>query len=169
MERSKGTVLIVDDDEPIGIILSFRLEKEGYTCESANRGDEALYKAFMKDFDIILLDINMPGMSGIEVLNKMLVDHPDSAVMMLTGVDDTNTAVDALKKGAYDYVLKPFNMEDLSIRVSRALERKKLTLENREHELRLDQKVREQAAQITEFSEEALKGVKDKRLIDTQD
>lgn len=151
----KGRVLIVDDEASIRDIVSFHLEKAGYTCDSAAHGDEALWKVFTMDFDTVLLDIDMPGMSGLQVLKRMLVDNPEIAVIMLTGLGDTNIAVDAMRQGAYDYVLKPFNLEDLIIRVGRALDRKKLILENREYERHLEQKVRLQASRLAEFSEEA--------------
>lgn len=153
----KGRILIADDDESIRNILSFHLGKEGYICELATRGDEALWKAFTNDLDVALLDIDMPGMSGLETLKRMLVDNPDTAVIMLTRVNDTNTAVDAMRQGAYDYVLKPFNLEDLTLRVGRALDRRKLISENREYERLLEQRVRVQASQIAELSEEAPK------------
>lgn len=155
MEKTKGKVLIVDDEESIRNLIRYKLEEEGYECQEAARGEEALWTAFMNDFDIVLLDIKMPGLSGIEVLKKMLVQHPDTSAIMITAVAETNTAVEAMRQGAYDYIVKPFDLEDLSMRVRRALERRKLILENKEYQLHLEQKVREQAVQIQEFYEKS--------------
>lgn len=155
MEETKGTILIVDDEESIRSLISYRLKIEGYECQEVARGDEALWTTFMKDFDVVLLDIKMPGLSGTDVLKKMLIDHPDTSVIMITAVADVNTAVEAMRGGAYDYIVKPFDLEDLSVRVKRALERRKLILENREYQQRLEQKVREQGVQLQEFREKA--------------
>ena len=153
----KATFLIVDDEAAIGRIIAFQLENSDYACELATSGAEALSKASMKDFEVVLLDIDMPVMSGLQVLEKIVNDHPDTAVVMLTGIDNTATAVDAMRKGAYDYILKPFNLDDLTIRVGMALDKRRLILENRDYERRLEQKVKIQASQIAEISEDLSK------------
>ena len=122
----------------------------------AASGTEALWEAFMRDFDLVLMDIRMPGLSGMETLPKMVTDHPDTCVVMLTAVSDTETAVEAMKLGAYDYLTKPFNMDDLVMRVERALERRRLVLENKEHQLRLEQKVEQQAGKLQQYHSEAM-------------
>jgi signal transduction histidine kinase len=148
MEEYKGTILVVDDEEPIRELLRRKLSGDGFYCESAADGKDALWKAFVKDFDIVLLDIKMPGMSGIDVLSKMVTDHPETCVVMITAVADSQTAVDAMKLGAYDYITKPWNFEDLNIRIKRALERRKLMLENREYQRNLEVKVKEKTEQV---------------------
>jgi DNA-binding response OmpR family regulator len=159
MEEAKGTILIVDDEEAIRGILSRKLESDGYNCEVAADGKEALWKAFMKDFDLVLMDIKMPGISGMEALPQIVTNHPDTCVIMMTAVVDTETAVEAMKLGAYDYVTKPFDLDDLGMRVYKALERRKLILENRENQLRLEQKVHQQAWQIQEYYREAVEAL----------
>jgi len=156
MEEAKGTILIVDDEEAIRGILSRKLETDGYNCEVAADGKEALWKAFMKDFDLVLMDVKMPGISGMEALPQIVTNHPDTCVIMMTAVVDTETAVEAMKLGAYDYVTKPFDLDDLGMRVYKALERRKLILENRDHQLRLEQKVHQQAWQIQEYYRKAV-------------
>ena len=156
MEKAKGIILIVDDEESIRDLLSTKLKADGYDCEVAADGNEALWKAFMKDFDIVLLDIKMPGLSGMEVLSRIVIDHPDTSVVMVTAVLDTKTAVEAMRQGAYDYVTKPFNLDDLGARIKRALEKRRLILENKEYQRRLNQKIgqleeREQQSQHTEL------------------
>ncbi len=156
MEQARGTILIVDDEEAIRGILSRKLEVDGYHCEAAADGKEALWKAFMKDFDLVLMDIKMPGLSGMEALPQMVTNHPDTCVIMMTAVVDTETAVQAMRLGAYDYVTKPFDLDDLSMRVQKALERRKLLLENREYQLQLEQRIHQQALQIREYYRQAV-------------
>ncbi len=156
MEEAKGTILIVDDEEAIRGILSRKLESDGYHCEVAANGKEALWKAFMKDFDLVLMDIKMPGLSGMDALPQFAANHPDTCVIMMTAVVDTETAVQAMKIGAYDYVTKPFDLGDLGMRVQKALERRKLLLENRDYQIRLEQKIHQQAWQIHEYYREAV-------------
>lgn len=159
MNDVKGMVLIIDDEEPIRNILSYQLHKQGYVCESAKRGDEALQSILMKDFDIALLDIDMPGMSGLEVLSQLINLRPDISVVMVTAIQDTKIAVQAMKLGAYDYVIKPFNLDDLGLRVEKALERRRLVLENKRYHLRLEQKAEHQAGQIQQYYQEALQAL----------
>lgn len=159
MNDAKGTVLIIDDEEPIRNILSYALQKQGYVCELAKRGDEALQSILMKDFDIALLDIDMPGMSGLEVLSQLITHRPDISVVMVTAIQDTRIAVEAMKLGAYDYVTKPFNLDDLGLRVEKALERRRLVMENKKYHLHLQQKVDHQAGQIQQYYQEALQAL----------
>jgi putative ABC transport system ATP-binding protein len=143
MEKAKGIILIVDDEESIRDLLSTKLKADGYDCEVAADGNEALWKSFMKDFDIVLLDIKMPGLSGMEVLSRIVIDHPDTSVVIVTAVLDTKMAVEAMRQGAYDYVTKPFNLDDLGARIKRALEKRRLVLENKEYYRRLNQKIKQ--------------------------
>ncbi len=155
MENDKGTILIVDDEESLRGVVYRKLQSQGYNCVVAVDGKDAIWKAFLQDFDIVLMDIKMPGLSGMEVLPRIMIDHPDTCVVMLTAVSDTQTAVDAMKLGAYDYLTKPFNMDDLVMKVEKALERRRLVLENREYQLRLEQKVQWQGGQIQQYRSEA--------------
>jgi len=155
MDNAKQAILVVDDEEAIRGILCRKLGVDGYECDVAADGKEALWKAFMKDFDLVLMDIKMPGLSGMEALPQMVTDHPDTSVVMLTALADANTATEAMKQGAYDFVTKPFDLDDLSMRVSRALERRKLVLENREYQRRLEEKLQWQAGQVHQYYQEA--------------
>jgi len=122
MKETKGNVLVVDDEEPIRDIVSRVLGAEGFTCVVASDGREALEKTSTQAFDVVLLDIMMPDMSGMEVLHHLTTDNPDACVVMTTAVDDVQTAVEALNLGAIDYVTKPFNLDDLGKRVEEAVE-----------------------------------------------
>jgi DNA-binding response OmpR family regulator len=159
VNESRGTILVVDDEESIRDIVSRRLEEEGYQCTTASDGKEALWKSFMHDFDLVLTDIKMPGMSGLEVLSQIANDHPDTGVVMITALAETKTAVEAMKIGAFDYVTKPFNLDDLVMRVERALDRRRLVLENREYRLQLEQKVERQVGQIRQYYQEAIEAL----------
>jgi putative two-component system response regulator len=120
MGEPRGTILIADDEESIRNVVAFKLEADGYNCEVAVDGKEALRKAFVKDFDLVLMDVKMSGMSGMQALPKLLNDHLDTSVVMMTGVVDTATAVECMKLGAYDYVTKLFDLDDLTMRIERA-------------------------------------------------
>ncbi len=145
MNEAKGRVLIVDDSRSIRNSVSRKLEAEGYDCVTAADAREALDTVSKHDFDLVLLDIKMPGMSGVEALPHITADHPDTCVLMTTAVADTQIAVEAMKLGAYDYMTKPFSLEALSIRIENALERKRLTQENREFKIRQAEEALEQS------------------------
>jgi PAS domain S-box-containing protein len=153
MDETKAAILVVDDEEVIRDILCRKLGADGYECDVASDGKEALGKASMRDFDMVLMDIKMPGLSGMEALPQMVIDHPDTSVVMLTALADAKTATEAMSKGAYDYLTKPFDLDDLVMRVRRALERRRLVLENREHRLHLEQRVEQQEGQIQQYDE----------------
>ncbi len=156
MDEVKGRVLVVDDEESIRSILSRKLETEGYFCVTASDGREAVEMASQQEFDLVLTDVKMPGMSGIEVLSHMVAEHPDTCVIMITAVSDAQTAVEAMKTGAYDYVTKPFDLEALGMRVGKALERRRLVLENRNYQLRLEEEVEQQVGQMQQYYREAI-------------
>jgi len=159
MDEVKGTILIVDDEESIRDVVSRRLEAEGYDCVIAADGEDALWRAFMQDFALVLLDIKMPGMSGMEVLSRMTTGHSDIGVVMMTAVGDSETAVEAMKQGAYDYVTKPFNLDDLVMRVERALEKRRLVLENRGCQFSMEQKLEQQTGQVRQYCRDAIEAL----------
>jgi putative nucleotidyltransferase with HDIG domain len=97
---------------------------------------------------LVILDIKMPGDSGLELLAEIRAAHPDIAVIMATAVIDISTAVECLKQGAYDYITKPFNLDEVVLSIERALERRRLEQENRDYQLHLEQKVSQQAQKI---------------------
>lgn len=137
MDNFKGSVLVVDDDPAVRSVVSRKMTNDGYQCEVATDGRDALSIIANKDFDIVLLDIKMPGPSGMEVLPQIIKQRPNTCVVMITAIIETQTAVEAMKLGAYDYVTKPFNLDDLSLRVAKALERKRLVKESQERKLHI--------------------------------
>lgn len=124
-------VLIVDDEEPVRRLLTKELARKGYGTDTAPNGKEALEKLKGNYFDIMLLDIVMPGMDGISLLKKMKGDPYAPASIILTGRATIDTAVEAMKNGAYDYLTKPYKLEELNIIMERAYEQRKLRIENK--------------------------------------
>ena len=123
-------VLVVDDEEIMQESCCRVLEKEGYTVFSAASGEAALEQCDRGSFDLVLLDLKMPGMGGIEALKRLKEMDPAVTILIMTGYPSIETAVRAIKLGAYDYITKPFTPDALRFAVSRALERKTLMVEN---------------------------------------
>ncbi len=136
MTEGKATILVVDDEEQVRKLLRRILEEAGYDVDQ-----EALDLVAESEPALVVLDIKMPGKSGLEVLEELKANHPDTAVIMATAVGDVNIAVDAMREGALDYLTKPFNVNELVISVARALERRRLILENRNYQLSLDRQL----------------------------
>jgi DNA-binding NtrC family response regulator len=131
MGESKGTVLVVDDEEPVRRVLCGKLRREGYDCVAAEDGRQAIDKVASEAFDLVLLDIKMPGISGIEALPQIVAESPGTCVIMSSAVVDMQTALEALNLGACDYITKPFDLDNVASRVDRALEGKRLLRQNR--------------------------------------
>jgi putative two-component system response regulator len=148
MTAKKGVILLVDDEEVIRRLLYQKLTREGYRCEQAANAEQALEKLKKDSIELVILDIKMPGKSGLQLLPEIKAKYPDTAVIMATAVDDANTAINCMKAGAYDYVTKPFNLGEVSFSVKRALEKRRLELENRDYQQHLEEKVEEQAHKI---------------------
>jgi len=147
-ERTKTNILIVDDESSIREVLQRTLEASGFTCGTACNVDEALMKLSEAEYGLVLSDIMMPGRTGVELLQEIKARYPDTAVIMVTAVSDVQTAINAMKQGAYDYVTKPFNILEVTMSVERALEKRTLLITNREYREHLEQKVEEQTDEI---------------------
>ncbi|HVS03662.1 MAG TPA: HD domain-containing phosphohydrolase [Thermoanaerobaculia bacterium] len=147
-------MLVVDDEAYIRELLVRYLESEGYDCATAGSVDAALARLDQEPFTLLISDINMPGKSGMELLATVRVNHPHLAVIMVTAVDDRRTAIDALKLGAFGYVIKPFDMNEISINVANAVERRRLALLSQAHQERLEEEVRRRTVQIRSREEE---------------
>jgi len=148
MAEKQEVILIVDDEEIVRRVLSQKVEVAGYRWEQASTADAALAKIKSTPVQLVILDIKMPGDSGLELLAEIKAAYPDIAVIMATAVIDINTAIECLKQGAYDYITKPFNLDEVVLSIERALERRRLEQENRDYQLHLEQKVGEQAQKI---------------------
>ncbi|HEV8533462.1 MAG TPA: sigma-54 dependent transcriptional regulator [Methylomirabilota bacterium] len=127
---AKARVLVVDDEKSMRDLLSITLEKEGYDVVTA-AGGEAAIEALRRDAtDAVITDLRMPKVDGLQVLRAAKEISPDMAVIVITAVASTETAVEAMKLGAYDYITKPFKLDEVSLIVRNALERKRLRDEN---------------------------------------
>jgi len=127
---SKALVMIVDDEEGIRETLSGILEDEGYESITASSGEEAIKKVKETPPDVVLLDVWLPGMDGIETLQQMKASHPHIPVIIISGHANIEVAVKATKMGAYDLLEKPLSIEKVLLAVDRALEKRGLELEN---------------------------------------
>ena len=141
-------ILVVDDEPIIRDILIRKLTSSGYKPVAVEYAFEALDKMREKPFPVILSDIMMPGIDGIDLIKKVRVLYPDTAVVMITAVSNANAAIEALKQGASDYLIKPFNLEEIVISVQNALEKRRLILENRGYQEHLEELVKVQTAEI---------------------
>ncbi|MGB5984658.1 MAG: response regulator, partial [Desulfobacterales bacterium] len=123
-------LLVVDDDAGHRQMLQTVLADQGYAIDTAADGHQALRAVTGGFFDLILMDLKMPGLSGIEALEKILTLNPKIPVIMMTAYASVTTAIEALKKGAYDYLNKPLDIEELKLLVRRALRHHQLEEEN---------------------------------------
>src|SRR6185295_485584 len=131
-------VLVVDDDLAIRELLAEGLLSFGYPTVTASGPDEALRIVQQEPLRLMLSDIDMPGGNGIELLGRVKAVRADLDVIMVTGAVDADTAIQAIRQGASDYVTKPFNLEEVQIVVERTLEKRRLILENRAHQEHLE-------------------------------
>ena len=123
-------ILVVDDEQSMREFLAIMLEKEGHTVQTASSGKAALKLMETEIFSLVITDIKMPGMSGIELLETIQRISPDTQVLMITAYGSTDNAVEAMKKGAFDYILKPFKIDEIKLIIRNALEQHHLTQEN---------------------------------------
>jgi DNA-binding NtrC family response regulator len=130
MKANQYRILVVDDEKDICRALEFLLSREGYKVITAHSGQEALKKIEADDFDLILTDLKMEGIDGMQVLEKSLSLNPNFIVIIMTAFASVESAVEAMKKGASDYLVKPFINEDVKMTVRRLLEHKKVLMEN---------------------------------------
>jgi len=130
--------MIVDDELIVRESFLHWFERLGYVVETAASGFEALEKLKQFSFDLLFVDIKMPGMSGVELLDRVKEDYPGTIVIIITAYGSIDTAVEAMKKGAADYLLKPFKPEQLSLVMEKVLNQKKLITEYEYMKGRLD-------------------------------
>jgi response regulator RpfG family c-di-GMP phosphodiesterase len=148
--EEKTRILIVDDEPCVRQLLAEVLSQDGYECIAAENGRAALDHLQHERIPIIISDIRMPKLDGLDLLREVKKRYPFTEVIMATAVNETNRAVEAMRLGAYDYVVKPFDVRAVSASVRRALERRRLLLENREYHERLEEKVREKTSELVE-------------------
>jgi len=130
-QKMTGSILIVDDEKGQRDILNLILKKEGYDIVDVPGVREALEQLGKREFDLILTDLQMPGMSGLELLEKVLAEDPQQCVILMTAHGSVDSAVEAMRKGAFDYLEKPLERDNLVLTLLRAFERINLVRENR--------------------------------------
>jgi DNA-binding NtrC family response regulator len=128
--KAKGAILVVDDEEIVRDSLASWLEEDGYRVDTAPDGPTALARLAEQAYAILLVDLKMPGMDGLEVLGKARSLQPDAPVIIMTAYATVDTAVQAMKRGAYDYLVKPFEPEELSLMVGKLTNAQSLRREN---------------------------------------
>ena len=141
-------ILIVDDEDQIRTLLARLLGAHGYECVTAESAAAARRTLKELPIALVLSDVNMPGESGIDFTREVLAQYPDTAVVMVTGMDDRRYADIAIELGAYGYILKPFKPNELIINVGNALRRRTLEIENRSHRVQLEQTVLERTSAL---------------------
>jgi len=142
-------ILIVDDDNSVRDVISVLLREEGYACTTVNTAEGALDAARLTEYPLVISDVRMPGKDGFWLLDRVRESFPDTAVIMLTAYGDTEAAVECLRNGAADYLLKPPKVTDLIRAIERALGRRRLELARHRYRRSLENRVREKTAELS--------------------
>ncbi|HEY7728474.1 MAG TPA: response regulator, partial [Candidatus Eisenbacteria bacterium] len=129
--RERPRILVVDDEPQVVQIFHELLVQRGYEVEVSSDGDDAIHRVTAGRFDLVLTDINLPGVDGLEVVRAAKAADKDTCVILITGYASTTTAIDALRQGAYDYITKPFDLWETAKAIERGLESRFLVVENR--------------------------------------
>jgi putative two-component system response regulator len=149
--RTTQHCLIVDDEPRLRQVLVHLMRNDGFTCLEAGNGEEALAQLEHTPVSLVMSDLRMPKMDGLELLRRIRGRWPDTAVVMITAVADVEVAVSCLAIGAMDYLTKPFHLEEVRARVAQALEKRRLVVENRGYQESLQEKVAVQARRLEEL------------------
>ncbi|MFQ5740976.1 MAG: HD domain-containing phosphohydrolase [Acidobacteriota bacterium] len=149
VHEGREPVLVVDDEPLVRSLLCKYLLAKGFVCSSASTGAEALEKLEAQPYGLVITDIHMPGLTGVELLAHLRRRHPNMAVIMITGMAELDTAVQTLKQGASDYLTKPFNLEQVTVSVDRALHERHKRLEEQEEAKELRKLVRKRTSALT--------------------
>ena len=150
----RASVLVVDDEDFIREIICRKLTGSGFACDAAPSAEDALAKISQNNYDCVLSDIHMPGMSGVDLLRRIKLQNPDLAVILVTGAPDIDAALEAMRLGADDHLSKPLNLAALEMTVDRALEKKRLIEENREYQRNLESMVKERTKQLSDANDD---------------
>jgi response regulator RpfG family c-di-GMP phosphodiesterase len=149
-QPTSDRILIVDDEDNVRSILLRHLEERGSECIACPSALDALSEMKRQPFSLVISDVMMPGMSGMEFLRLAKKEDPETAFIMITGLMDINTAIDSLRIGACDFITKPFELPAITRAVDQALESRRLLIENRRYRGELEQKVRKRTYELNE-------------------
>jgi cyclic di-GMP phosphodiesterase len=141
-------ILIVDDEPNIRTILSRHLSKIGHHCDMAENSQRAMDMQETDPHALVITDIRMPGRDGVWLLQALKARWPETAVLMITALDDSQIAINCLKLGAYDYLIKPLHLEEVTLATQSALEKRRLVIENRHYQEELEAKVAERTSKL---------------------
>lgn len=141
-------ILIVDDDDAVRDVISVILREEGYNCVVAHGAEMALDLAAMEETPLVISDMKMPGRDGLWLLDNLRDLYPDTAVIMLTGYGDTEAAVECLRRGAVDYLLKPPKVTNLIRAIERALAKRRIEMARQRYQKKLERKVKDRTAEL---------------------
>ncbi|MFP5351204.1 MAG: HD domain-containing phosphohydrolase [Actinomycetota bacterium] len=141
-------ILVVDDDDAARRLLAKILDRNGYRCVTAANLTEAKERMTEEEFSLVLTDLDMPGGSGLDLMMSVAADHPGVAIVLVSGLDDPKVATTALDMGAYGYIVKPFEPNEIVVNVASALRRRAAEVENRQHRSRLEQMVRDRTQEM---------------------
>ena len=144
----ENKLLIVDDEEPVRRALERILTRNGYDCTTAGNVVDARSVLASQSFALVLSDVNMPGESGIDLVKTIVRDHPGTATVMCTGLDDAELARTAIEIGAYGYIVKPFEPNEIVIAVMNAMRRRELEIENHRHQEHLEDMVKARTSEL---------------------
>jgi putative two-component system response regulator len=144
---AKTRILVVDDEVYIQELLRAAFEDAGYECVTRGSAEEALTILAAEAFEVMFVDIRLPGKQGPDLLEELRRSWPDMVVVMVTAVDEASAAVDAIRRGAYDYIVKPFHLDEVIVAANRAVEKRRLEDANREYQAYLEHIAAERAAE----------------------
>ncbi len=147
MRGNNGKILIVDDEAYIREMLHTALGEAGYACTAVGDAESALAALESQDFDVALADIRLPGRQGTELLRDIQAAHPEVVVLMATAVGSAEAAIESMRLGAYDFLTKPFQLDQVRISVNRAMDKRRLENASREHARYLEHIAEERAAE----------------------
>src|SRR5262245_9928880 len=147
MTKYRGRVLVVDDEDYMREILGSALESAGYQLAAAGSFDEAIAALGTQQFDLAFIDLGLPGRSGGELIEMIRSAYPILTVIVVTAVDDAKSAIEAVRLGAYDYIVKPFDLDQVLLASERALEKQRLERAAREYQRYLEQMAEDRAAE----------------------
>ena len=142
------SILIVDDEQPVRQMLRRMLEGGGYTVLEAESGEKALEVVNGVHTELVITDLKMPGMDGLELAQRLLEEDPDRPVLLMTAHADLDSARRAVGIGVYEYFVKPFDLNDVTAGIERALAHQRLVLENRAYQRELERKVKERTREL---------------------
>jgi len=144
-------ILVVDDEAYVRGMLATLLDEQ-YQCETAESAEQALEQLTARDYQLVLSDITMPGRNGLELLSEIAMKKPDTAVVMISGTQSIENAVEALRRGAFDYITKPFALEEVEMTVERALKHQALIVANQRYEQHLEEMIETRTEQLRQMN-----------------